>query len=340
MLGFSPLPRTAEAALRDAEHPRAAVRLSALGDLGRHTQTEARERATLAIIALLRSDPSPELRAEAALVLADAGAQGARAALLAALDDTAIRVREMALLSLGELGEPGDTELGERLLAALDAPEPALRFQALIACERLLPERAIELVTRALGDTDEEVRAMALRLARTRFPAADAPESLLALARRALDDSATRVRAAAALFLAPRREPSAEQALVGVVTGALPIEPGPDLEEAIELVGALGLKAASSALERRAFGWLSRTHPLGWHARVALARLGHVRAEQAILKGLAAWTRDARTLAVVGAGRARLAAARASILAFRGDPGRAEPEAVEEALALLDGRDD
>lgn len=335
MLGFSPLPRTAEAALRDAEHPQPTVRLSALSDLRRHTRTDARERATLAIIALLRSDPSPEIRAEAAVALADAEARGARTALLAALDDPELSVRQMAILSLGELGEPGDEELGERLFRAIAAPEPALRFQALIACERLLPERALELLAGALGDQDEEVRAMALRLARKRWPAADAPESLLALARRALDDTASRVRAAAALFLAPSREPRAERALVGVVAGTVPIDPGPDLEEAIELVGTLGLAAARPVLERRAFGWLARMNPLGWHARIALARLGDARARSAILKGLSAWTRDARTLSVVAAGRAGLTEARARILAFRGDARRAEPEAVEEALAAL-----
>jgi len=339
MLGFSPLPRTAEAALRDAEHPQPTVRRSALADLGRHAHAADRERAILAIIALLRSDPSPDLRAEAAVALADADATGARAALLAALDDPAERVRQMALLALGELGEPGDQELGARLLGAVDAVEPALRFQALIACERLLPERAAELVARALGDADDEIRTMALRLARKRWPNADGPDALLELGRRALDDSAARVRAAAALWLAPRREPAAERVLVGVVTGSVPLEPGPDLGEAFELAGSLGLAEARPALERRAFGLLGRTSALGWHARIALARLGDARARRAIVKGLGAWTRDARTLAVVAAGRAGLSEARDGIARLRGDLRRAEPEAVEEALAALAAAD-
>jgi HEAT repeat protein len=335
MLGFSPLPRTAQAALRDAEHPQPTVRLSALADLGRHARGGERERAILAIIALLRSDPNADIRAEAALVLADAEAKGARAALLAALDDPAERVRQMALLALGELGEPGDRELGERLLGAFDAPEPALRFQSLIACERLLPERAAELVGRALEDQDEEVRAMALRLARQRWPMADGPDALLGLGRRALTDPASRVRAVAALWLAPRHEPEAERVLVGVVTGAVPLDAGPELGEALELAGALGLVEARPALERRAFGLLGRTSALGWHARIGLARLGDARARRAIVKGLSAWTRDARTLAVVAAGRAGLTEARDGIARLRGDARRAEPEAVEEALAAL-----
>ena len=340
MLGLPPLPRNVEAALRDAEHPDARVRLSAVADLVRHARADARERVTLALIALLRSDAHAEVRAEAALALADAEASGARTALLAALDDPMLRVRQMALLALGELGEPGDRELAERLSRALEAPEAALRFQALIACERLLPERAPNLIAAALGDADDEVRAMALRLARRRWPGPEAPEELVFLGRQALRDPAALVRASAALWLAPRGEAAATEVLVGVVAGKVPLEAGGDLEEAIELTGDLGLEAARPGLERRAFGWTGRTSPLAWHARVALARLGDERARRAILRGLHAWSRDARTLAVVAAGRAGLGEASARIRAFSGDARRAAPEAVAEALALLEPRTD
>lgn len=45
--------------------------------------------------------------------------------------------------------------------------------------------------------------------------------------------------------------------------------------------------------------------------------------------------RDVRTLAVAAAGRARLVAARERILAMRGNPARADPTAVDEALAVI-----
>lgn len=335
MLGLPPLPRTIAAALRDAEHPDVRVRLSALSDLVKHTRGPERERAVLAIIAFLRSDPRAELRAEAAVALADAEATGAHTALLAALDDSELRVRQMAIIALGELGEPGDAELAERLGSALGASEPELRFQALIACERLAPERAPALIARALEDDDEEVRAMALRLARRRWPETGAPEDILERARAALDDHAARVRAAAALWLAPLGVEHADDVLVGVVDGSVPLELGSDLEEAIELVGVRGLRRAQRSLERRAFGLRARVDALRWHALIALARLGDQRARRTILRGLGAWTRDARTLAVVAAGRAGLREAQSTIGRFRGNPRRAAPEAVEEALTEL-----
>ena len=340
MLGLPPLPRNIAAALRDAEHAEARVRLSALADLVRHARTDERERATIAIIALLRSDPSPELRAEAALALADAGATGARTALLAALDDPILRVRQLAMLALGELGEPGDGELYERLEGALVAAEPALRFQALIACERVAPERAGDLIERALQDEDDEVRAMALRLARKRWLGPDAPNALVARAAGALTDHASAVRAQAALWLALLGDPRADDVLIGVIEGGVPIDLGSDLEEAMEFAAARGLARARPGLERRAFGLFARMSASRWHALIALARLGHGRARRTILRGLGAWTRDARTLAVVAAGRAGLREASGHISRFRGRPGRAEPEAVEEALSALDAAGD
>lgn len=335
MFELPPLPRTLGAALRDAEHAEPRVRVSALRDLTRLAKTEAREQATIALIGLLRSDPSSELRAEAALALADAEASSAATPLLAALDDPELRVRQLALLALGELGTPGDLELARRLVPFLTASEPALRFQALLACTRLLPERAGEFIAPASADADDEVRAMALAIARRHFHDGSPPEPLLALARERLRDHASLVRAQAALWLAQAGDASADAVLVGIIDRSVPIDDAADVAEAMELAAARGLTGARAALARRAFGLRGRVDALRWHALVALARLDDERARRTILRGLGAWTRDARTLAVVAAGRAGLRQAAGRIRGFRGDARRAEPEAVEEALAAL-----
>ena len=67
----------------------------------------------------------------------------------------------------------------------------------------------------------------------------------------------------------------------------------------VELCGELQLTKATPGLERRAFGLFGGRTPVSWHARVALAELGHQRAKLAILRGLSAWSRDARTLGSV-----------------------------------------
>src|SRR5690242_4886354 len=99
MLGFSPLPRTLEAALRDAEHARPDVRLGALSDLTRHARGGI-EGALSASVVRLRADPEPQVRASAALALADIDARAELSVLVDATNDADARVRQMALLGL------------------------------------------------------------------------------------------------------------------------------------------------------------------------------------------------------------------------------------------------
>jgi HEAT repeat protein len=341
MLGLPQLPRTLEAALRDLEHQREHVRQSALRDLIRLAREPAtRANAVPGIERALRRDASAAVRMAAALALADVEAREAESALLGALADADLGVRQFATLALGELGEPGDAALAERLLALGRAPEPALRFQALVALERIAPERITALLEAATADADDEVRAMAFRIAERRFPTASgAPAWLREKARAALGAVADGVRAAAGFLLAAHRDPAATPVLVGLLDGS--IRSGDeDLQTAVELAATLELGEARRPLERRAFGLLGlRSDPIAWHACVALARLGDARARAAIVKRLDAWTLDARTLAVAAAGQARVLEARARIETFRGDPSRAAPEAVSEALRALGAGD-
>jgi hypothetical protein len=89
-------------------------------------------------------------------------------------------------------------------------------------------------------------------------------------------------------------------------------------------------------LSRRAWGGFLTRDPFSYESRIALARMGDPRARAAIVKGLSSWSRDTRTLSVVAAGRAHLAEARPRLSEMRGNPGFAEPESVDEALAKID----
>jgi hypothetical protein len=338
MFGLSPLPRTLGAALRDVGHERPHVRHSALRDLVRLASgADGRAQALSALERVLASDPLPGLRAEAAVGLADADAVESVRALSAALDDAQPGVRQMAMLAFGELATPGDAGHVERARALLGASDAPTRFQALIAFVRLCPDDAERAFMTALADDDGEVRAMSLRLMDTRYAEELAPAHLLARARSALGDPMPAVRATAALFLAPRGERAADGVLFGIIDGSVPTPDAADIVAAIEVAATERLEGSRAGLRYRAFGAFGvRSDPIGWHALVALATLGDERARAAILRGLSAWTRHARTMSAFAAGRAGLLEARARIDAFRGRPARADQDVVNDALATLD----
>jgi HEAT repeat protein len=337
MLGFSPLPRNLEAALRDAEHARPDVRLGALSDLKRHARGGI-ESALRAIVARLRVDPEPQVRANAALALADIDARAELSVLVDASNDADPHVRQMALLGLGELAEAQHPEACAAATRGLVDALPAVRYQAIVALACLRREDALEALLVGSRDADAEVRHVAFRVAEEVFGGKEAeriPLALVQRARGALRDDDLGVQLAAAILLATLGEAAGGQRLVEVLNARGRIKHAEDEIIAIELCGELELEAATPGLERRAFGVFGGRTPVSWHARVALALMGHARAKSVILRGLSAWSRDARTLAVAAAGRARLTEARALLERMRGAPGRAEPDAVSEALAAI-----
>src|SRR4051794_3980524 len=140
MFGIRSLPRTLEAALRDLGHAKNETRISALRDLVRLTETDARPRALLALCEVLGSDADLHVRAAAALALGEADAKESREALLDAARNAPLQVREMAIAALGEIAEldgGGDSEILALLEAARSDVAPELRFQALIALNRV-----------------------------------------------------------------------------------------------------------------------------------------------------------------------------------------------------------
>jgi len=337
MFGIRSLPRTLEAALRDLGHAKDETRISAIRDLARLTETDARSRALHALCEVLASDADLHVRAAAALALGDANAKESREALLEAARNAPVHVREMALAALGEIAEIDDPDILALLEAARFDVAPELRFQALIALNRLARKELLPRLVDATRDLDAEVRQIAFRLAEEQVLADGValPESLRQRARAALRDDAPNVRLAAAILLARVGDASGADVIRGVVERKDRVASLEDEQAAIELCGELSISDARPALTRRAFGFFGLFRdPLAWHARVALARLGDEQAKKAILRGLAAFTRDARTIAVAAVGRARLREARPILRGMTA--AQADPETVAEALAELE----
>jgi HEAT repeat protein len=336
MFGIRSLPRTLEAALRDLRHAKNETRISALRDLVRLSETSDRARALSALCEVLASDAELHVRAAAALALGDAGAKESREALLAAAQSGPVQVREMAIAALGEIADPDDQPVLSLLEAARADAAPELRFQALIALNRLARSTLLERLVDASRDLDAEVRQIAFRLAEEQVADGVAlPEPLRMRARAALRDDVPSVRLAAAILLARVGDACGSDVIRAVVERKDRVASLEDEQAAIELSGELQISDARPALSRRAFGFFGLFRdPLAWHARVALARLGDPQAKAAILRGLSAFTRDARTIAVAAAGRARL---REAYPILRGmTPAQADPETVAEALAELE----
>ncbi len=326
------LPRKLSAALRDASHEKTEVRLSALSDLTRYARGGDAQ-AAMALLGALE-DSLAEVRASAALALADAGVERAVPHLLRATSDANTKVRQMALLALGELAGREDELVLQALLDARDASEPAERFQALLALHQLGAERAEQAIVEGTVDPDAEVRRLSFRVAEAHFADRALPELMRARARAALSEKNALVRCAAALLLAHFGDASGEDTLYALIERRVKGASMEDEQAAIEAAAKLALPGARARLERRTRGWLARD-PMAFHARVALARLGDERARAEIARGLEAWTLSARTLAVVAAGRAGLVELASRIRELVKQPGRVDETLAQEALELL-----
>jgi HEAT repeat protein len=342
MFAWSPLPRSLAAALRDGAHPKPRVRLSAVADLARWASAEAGQPCLDRLIEMAASDPDLDVRAAAVLALADAEAASALPVLIAAARSDAPRVRQMALVALGELAPAEDTAALDVVRSALDSEAPALRFQALVAAGRLLAND--ELVVRleqALAEGDPDLRHIACRIIEERFFAnSDVDEAQRAELERRLSpllgDPDRDVALAVAVLLAPRGVEAARAVLVDSLNRRRRLAHVDDEQAAVELCAELGLHAALPGLRARAFGGvLPGASPVEFQARVALARLGDERAREQIVRGLASWNARVRAQSITAAGLARLEAARPRLLQMR-DGREVDRASVVEALEALD----
>lgn len=345
MFSPTPLPRTLEASFRDLTSERAPTRVSAIRDVVRHAlrNDAARERVIPIFERLLQHDDSAAVRAQAAVGLADV--RGGMSALLVAIEDDDAYVRQMALSALGEIG---DRRASGRLERALRDERPEVRYQAVIAYARVAkddPDAVALALAHALDDRDEAIRYIAMRLIEEHAidgePLRDT--RLAARAEQLIDAPNEAVAIVAALYLARLGHPSGREVVVAVIAGRRSTPELEDEHACIELAGELQMQEATRALEGRvwgrprglraifAWGGDSRSSS-AWHARIALARMGHDRAKAEILGDLTSWQRRARDAAVVAAGRARLGEARRA-LENLGDT--VDAVLLREALVLL-----
>ncbi len=350
MLGPPLLPRNLEASVRDLASSKPDVRVSAVQDLVRHAGTDDAVRArAIPLLTERLSDEHPAVRAAVAVGLGDLHAEEAVTALLVVVEDDDAHVRQMALNALGEIG---DARALPRLRRALKDKRPEVRYQAIIAfarigdrgdrAESIRSSEVDDALFEATNDADDAISHIALRVAEERLDDGHEPEArLLARARALLERrESPDVALVAAILLAKAGDERGHDLVARVVRGEKVFGRAPDKEDeraAVELAGELDLRDLAQHLERRAWGvlrFVRDTCP--FHARIALARMGHDRAKKEITSELASSRREVLAGAVVSAGRARMHEARDRIAALA--PDLVDPELTREALARLDAK--
>jgi hypothetical protein len=208
-------------------------------------------------------------------------------------------------------------------------------------------------LARALEDNDAAIRYIAMRIAEERvadaMSGAGGPADTSALEARAealIDDADQALAVVAGIYLARLGRDRGRAVVVDVVAETKRTPELEDEQACVELAGELALRETIAHLERRAWGtrrfvrtflsWGAGDRAsCAWHARIALAQMGHSRARAEILAELTAWRRETREAAVVAAGRARLQQAR-ELLERLGDS--VDPTLVRDALLRLSAK--
>lgn len=342
MFPHSALPRTFDAAVRDLGDGRLEARKAAARDLARHTELHL-DAVIEALTRTLAGDGSGEVRAAAALALADVGSTTAVPALIeAVLNDEHVDARQMALAALGELGDPRAVDVTRRALGDSEAP---VRFAAVMAFVRVCEPHAevVEALLEATEDDDPLVVHIALRMAEELGGSDEqddvaVPPELAERALELLDHPSGEVQVASAVIRARCGHEDGHDTLVAVARGEIHTREAEDEAAAIEQCGLLGIEAAAEPLLRRGFsGWLTlKRDPFTWQARVALAAMEHPRAVEWIQRELGASSRERRILAAAAAGRAGVTAARKQLLALRRRAQGVDREVVDDALEAID----
>lgn len=310
-----PLEPTYQAALRDVRARGHEARLAAAQRLGRPEPTRDPRAAREGLLELL-DDPHPRVRYVALLSLGEVGQAGDVEAVVAKLSDPDPLVAEMAAITLSELGGAHALQVLEQ---ALDHARAEVRFQAVIGYAMLQPRATAEL-RRLLRDPDARVRANCVQ-ALGEIADASTHDDLATM----LADADAEVRYQAALALAR----------LGAAGGlALLHEALRSRDRCLEAAQALdGLENEEST---EPLAWLATSFlkPLAAKAAAAraLIRRGDPRGVPALRGVLRAWRPDARSYAVEIVGEARVLELLPELLRLIERPRGADPEALATAL--------
>lgn len=342
MLSPPLLPRNLEASLRDLDSKKPEMRAAAIVDLVRHARgDEAVREKAIPLLAKRLEDEQGMVRSAAAVALGDLDATEAVTSLLVAVDDDAPHVRQMAINALGEIG---DKRALPRLRRALKDSRPEVRYQTVIALPRIAePSEADDALLEAMNDADIAVVHIALRVAEERLDNGHAAEHRLLTKARALVNGSGKtpqVALVAAILLAKSGDERGHELVKRAAKGEKIGNLAPEKEDeraAVELSGELGFEDLIPALEKRTWGalrFVRDTCP--FHARIALARMGHEKATKEILNELDSTRREVLEGAVVSAGRGRVRSAKSKLEALRDKASNdLDPELLREALAKL-----
>jgi HEAT repeat protein len=344
--GPSLLVRRLEAALRDVQSSKVHVRRAAARDLAEHIDSSARSRIVSRLEQLAAEDADLEVRVQGVLALADGGATESVGLMINLARTGVPRIRQIALLAIGELAEPGTAEAVEVAREAVESPLPGLRYQGLVTLKSLQQQEALEPIISKTTDDDSEVRWVAVRLIEELcFPGYRTISALTACEgwdedntrklQPLLEDPDQRVVVAATLLLSRLGVAKAVEKLATLLSkGSYKLEPQ-DEEVAIETIGQLGIGQAKPELERRAWRLLWEG-PTTWPARVALAQLGDRRARQSILQNLFSNSPLRCARAIEAAGKVGLKEARARLQHLLANPSGYDVETIRTALERLD----
>lgn len=342
MFGVSALPRTLEAAKRDAVHPRRHVRLAVVKDLGLLIQQSAGvddnalSEALTVLTSMARRDAEALVRGAATVALADHPSEAVLDALLVSARDEHPYVVEMALAGLRDAAPLGHKD-ATRVIAKRSTDElAALRFQAVLAAGRVLDDEAFEtLVLAALADGDAKVRYVACRVCEERYVGSP-PARVARALEAALDDTDAFVPVAAAFVVGPLGNTKAHAVLSRAINSRLRLPAPEDEQTLVELIGELSLHDGEQGLRAHARGRFGLVPgKFAWQAQVALARLGNEWAIRRLSRDLTHRNADVRAHAATAVGAARLRGLRPTIEQLA-EAGRLPSELAHSVLRELD----